>query len=138
MLTFWDCTPTPKVDRGVFCLFMFVSLAAQAMARSSLFGQRNHASANAPVQGTPCFPPGFNMDNAGNKKETQSDLHFFLEEAQVPSKERYAICDSRWHGLDITQLAVIASILAYEPPSAYLVNVTATFFPGWEVRVCEM
>jgi len=108
ILVKWRCTLSPRIATAGYVLFAIVSLVAM------LFTQMSVTAEPYPDVMEPCFK--LQLDPT-EKSETEA---------------RYAICDSKWYGLTASEISVLASILAYKPPSEFLMNTTRTFFPGWE------
>ena len=111
-LVWFRCLHAPRVATFAYCLFALPSLVAM------LFTQMSVSEAPPPPVTTPCFSPKLYL------QPTEHVAH--------PSA-RYAICDSKWRGLDIVDLAVMSSIMAYYPPSDFLISVTNAYLPaGWQ------
>jgi len=109
-LAWFRCLQHPRVVASTYTLFALISIGAMFLTQMSI--------ARTPL------PPATNSSCFYGPYLTPTE--------PVPEAARYAICDQKWFGLSISELSVIASGLAYLPPSDLLVDVTAQFFPGWE------
>lgn len=128
-LLWWDCVPNPRVVCWTFALLLLVSFAAQALVRLSMKDPPCRGADS--VVPSECAPREPRLVDGG--PGAPGDMHIYLQNTTaMDAAARYAVCDHEWHGLNIVDLAIIASVFSYQRPGDFLLNATRKFFPGWE------
>jgi len=78
------------------------------------------------------------ISTCGNYRPPQLTDECFFEDFYMTTTQEYieaapvSACQKDFHGLGIVEVSVLTSMVAKLEPSPYLINVTATLFPGWE------